>query len=433
MSQVARGAALQAEWESQLRARGATRDAGARRRVGRRVGGQAAARRRARRCARSTGSKDKLATRVAGKEAMAAFAPFVPTMVGGAADLSELDEHRVPRRRRARTTRERQAGRNVFFGVREHGDGRGRQRHGRATAGSCGPYGSTFLQFADYMRGSIRLVGADGAAGRLGLHARLGRPRRGRPDAPAGRAPRRAARDPAADGASGPADADETAEAWRVDPRGPRRARRRWRSRARTCRSLGRGDGGVADAPGSRAAPTCCATRDDARATVVGTGAEVTVALGGRRPARRRGHPRARRLDAVAGSSSTRRTTTTATRCSRAELRLGLGRGRASRWAGSAGSTAPSAIDRFGASRPGRPGAREARDHGREHRAGRARAPGRPDDVVAGEVVLLGRAPAVELGGAGGRGLRGRRWEQSMASWCAARGHQSQIMDLAMP
>ena len=40
-------------------------------------------------------------------------------------------------------------------------------------------------------------VGADGAAGRLGVDARLGRPRRGRPDPPAGRDVRGAARDPA--------------------------------------------------------------------------------------------------------------------------------------------------------------------------------------------------------------------------------------------
>jgi transketolase len=98
-------------------------------------------------------SKPKLATRAAGKEVMAAFADFVPTMVGGAADLSESTKTEFPDE--PRYTRE-EAGRNVFWGVREHGMGgavNGLAAHG----GIVRPYGSTFLQFADYMRGSIRL------------------------------------------------------------------------------------------------------------------------------------------------------------------------------------------------------------------------------------------------------------------------------------
>ena len=81
---------------------------------------------------------------------------------------------------------------------------RARARHGRAVNGMAAhggivrPYGSTFLQFADYMRGVDPPVGAHGPAGRVGVHARLGRARRGRPDAPAGRAPSwRCARSPA--------------------------------------------------------------------------------------------------------------------------------------------------------------------------------------------------------------------------------------------
>ena len=99
--------------------------------------------------------KDKLATRSAGQKAMAAFSDFVPTMVGGAADLSESTKTEFPGGARAQL----QAGppaRNVFFGVREHGMGgvvNGMAGHG----GIVRPYGSTFLQFADYMRGSIRL------------------------------------------------------------------------------------------------------------------------------------------------------------------------------------------------------------------------------------------------------------------------------------
>ena len=48
------------------------------------------------------------------------------------------------------------AGRNVPFGIREHGMGaivNGACAHG----GIVKPYGSTFLMFSDYMRGSVRL------------------------------------------------------------------------------------------------------------------------------------------------------------------------------------------------------------------------------------------------------------------------------------
>jgi transketolase len=99
--------------------------------------------------------KDKLATRAAGQKAMTAFGPCVPTMVGGAADLSESTKTEFPGGDDERYTRAR-AGRNVFFGVREHGMGatvNGLCAHG----GIVRPYGSTFLQFSDYMRAAVRL------------------------------------------------------------------------------------------------------------------------------------------------------------------------------------------------------------------------------------------------------------------------------------
>jgi transketolase len=99
--------------------------------------------------------KDKLATRSAGQKAMTAFADYVPTMVGGAADLSESTKTEFPGADEQRYTKAK-AGRNVFFGVREHGMGgavNGMAGHG----GIVRPYGSTFMQFSDYMRGSVRL------------------------------------------------------------------------------------------------------------------------------------------------------------------------------------------------------------------------------------------------------------------------------------
>jgi transketolase len=100
-----------------------------------------------------TWEKDKVATRSAGAAIMAAFEAAVPTMVGGAADLTESTKTIFPK---SNQFTHEEAGRNVFFGVREHAMGgivNGLAAHG----GIVRPYGSTFLQFTDYMRSSIRL------------------------------------------------------------------------------------------------------------------------------------------------------------------------------------------------------------------------------------------------------------------------------------
>jgi transketolase len=94
-----------------------------------------------------------LATRAAGGEVMAAFEDFTPTMLGGAADLTESTKTVFPK---SHTFDDEAPGRNIKFGVREHGMGgavNGMAGHG----GILRPYGSTFGQFSDYMRGSIRL------------------------------------------------------------------------------------------------------------------------------------------------------------------------------------------------------------------------------------------------------------------------------------
>jgi transketolase len=96
---------------------------------------------------------DSLATRKSGSKVMQAFGPFVPTMVGGAADLVhstftefEGDPWYSPEH----------SGRNVAWGVREHGMGaavNGLALHG----GIVKPFGSTFFVFTDFMRPAIRL------------------------------------------------------------------------------------------------------------------------------------------------------------------------------------------------------------------------------------------------------------------------------------
>jgi transketolase len=98
-------------------------------------------------------TKPKLATRAAGGQVMAAFQPFTPTMLGGAADLVESTKTAFDG---AGVFSRHFAGRNIPFGVREHGMGaivNGLALHG----GIVKPYGSTFLIFSDYMRPAVRL------------------------------------------------------------------------------------------------------------------------------------------------------------------------------------------------------------------------------------------------------------------------------------
>jgi transketolase len=96
---------------------------------------------------------EKLATRAAGQKTMAAFSAYAPAMFGGAADLVESTKTVFPG---AGQFSRVHTGRNVPFGIREHAMGaivNGAAAHG----GIVKPYGSTFLIFSDYMRGSVRL------------------------------------------------------------------------------------------------------------------------------------------------------------------------------------------------------------------------------------------------------------------------------------
>ena len=96
---------------------------------------------------------EKIATRAAGQKAMAAFAAHGPTMIGGAADLVESTKTLFEGAGQFSGVH---AGRNIPFGIREHGMGaivNGAAAHG----GIVKPYGSTFLMFSDYMRGAVRL------------------------------------------------------------------------------------------------------------------------------------------------------------------------------------------------------------------------------------------------------------------------------------
>lgn len=97
--------------------------------------------------------KPKLATRSAGGAVMQAMKDYVPTMLGGAADLVESTKTEF---KGAGLFTAEHAGQNIPWGVREHGMAsavNGMALHG----GIVRPYGSTFLIFSDYMRPAIRL------------------------------------------------------------------------------------------------------------------------------------------------------------------------------------------------------------------------------------------------------------------------------------
>ncbi|MBE1161841.1 transketolase [Dyella acidiphila] len=116
-----------------------------------------------------------LATREASGKVMNAMAPHLPALVGGSADLDpstktalsefgnfdppqtgQLEPLQIPQSEWAYT------GRNIHFGVREHA--MGSIVNGLAAHGGFIPYGATFLVFSDYMRPPIRL------AALMGLH-----------------------------------------------------------------------------------------------------------------------------------------------------------------------------------------------------------------------------------------------------------------------
>ncbi|MDQ7027888.1 MAG: transketolase [Anaerolineae bacterium] len=95
-----------------------------------------------------------IATRNALSAALNAIAPYIPTMIGGDADLAGSTKTLI--KGEANTGHKHPTERNIRFGVREHAMGaivNGLALHG----GIIKPYSATFLTFSDYMRGSIRL------------------------------------------------------------------------------------------------------------------------------------------------------------------------------------------------------------------------------------------------------------------------------------
>lgn len=96
---------------------------------------------------------EPLATRNASQDTLQALARSVPELFGGAADLSESNLTDI---KGGGDFTPEVADRNIRFGVREHA--MGGAANGIAYHGALMPYVATFLNFSDYMRGSVRLA-----------------------------------------------------------------------------------------------------------------------------------------------------------------------------------------------------------------------------------------------------------------------------------
>ncbi|HET8736692.1 MAG TPA: transketolase, partial [Pricia sp.] len=97
---------------------------------------------------------DTMATRKASGKTLNAIAKYLPNLVGGSADLAPstatlLEDYDS-------FSANHPAGRNFHFGIREHA--MGSILNGMALSGYLIPYGATFLIFSDYMRPPMRLA-----------------------------------------------------------------------------------------------------------------------------------------------------------------------------------------------------------------------------------------------------------------------------------
>lgn len=95
----------------------------------------------------------KVATRKASQMALEIINANVANMVGGSADLT--GSNLTLTSGMSAVTKENYSGDYVYYGVREHG--MAAAMNGLYLHGGFIPYGGTFLAFADYCRGSIRL------------------------------------------------------------------------------------------------------------------------------------------------------------------------------------------------------------------------------------------------------------------------------------
>jgi transketolase len=97
---------------------------------------------------------EKIATRKACAAVLDAILGVVPGLIGGGADLTGNTGTEL--KGQAQITRDDFTGRQLHFGVREHG--MGSIMNGMAVSGGALPFGGTFFIFSDYERPAVRLA-----------------------------------------------------------------------------------------------------------------------------------------------------------------------------------------------------------------------------------------------------------------------------------
>ncbi len=101
-----------------------------------------------------TSENGSVASRAASGIVLNAIAPKIPELIGGSADLATSTSTIV--KDAPSISADDYSGRNYHFGIREHG--MGAVMNGMSVHGGVIPYGATFLIFSDYMRPAIRLA-----------------------------------------------------------------------------------------------------------------------------------------------------------------------------------------------------------------------------------------------------------------------------------
>jgi transketolase len=224
-----------------------------------------------------------MATRVASGKVLNALVDHLPTLVGGSADLAPSTNTLL--RDRGDLEADSYGNRNMHFGVREHA--MGAIVNGMALHGGVIPYAGTFLIFSDYMRPPIRLAALTGIhVVFVFTHDSIGLGEDGPTHQPVEQLA--ALRAIPHLTVIRPADANETAEAWRIaiQTKGPvalALTRQNLSIFDRTATSsasgLARGAYVLADAPDGR--------RPDI--ILIATGSEVALALAAREELGRQG------------------------------------------------------------------------------------------------------------------------------------------------
>jgi transketolase len=94
-----------------------------------------------------------MATRKASQAALEAFAPALPELLGGSADLT--GSNNTLHKHSKALTPSAAGGNYLYYGVREFG--MAAMMNGQAAHGGVIPYGGTFLVFSDYARNALRM------------------------------------------------------------------------------------------------------------------------------------------------------------------------------------------------------------------------------------------------------------------------------------